>query len=461
MPSPPVWFLNNGQSTGSAVLVWVRPIGGGTAEQRLLTAQHVLRLNDQLNGPYSQTLKVWPPDVGYNDATAIPVTVDTILSPDPSLPLQHPEDLAFLSLPSGATGSSPSGLLPFGECVAGLGGLDIFGYVSGDDLITVQKGVVRPAPYSAWTYDFLDATSGIGTLVPGQGAPAGGVSGGGVFLKDRCAGIYRGEFQNIGQHLFLPLTRVRDWLFAKGWELVDQSVSGRVAAITTGIDAVDKLKAAGDVRALLNANQQQINELKEALVDFAFCKQLHDVLHGIHLAFQDVSMSLTMRELSAFRFKIFVQTVELRLQEIDDIFAKTAATAMLQNREAVWVDSLKKSFRVAQGSLFSDDVAIAFCDELQSILQRNLPSINMQLVGLARAMKLQQLSQLFGTISQMKVVSAQQKDECLRSQEACLTLRADLLDNVETHNRWQEMDDKLWLAHSPPCLLWLRMRRGR
>ena len=127
------------------------PCSDSVPEQRLLTAQHVLRMNDKLTGPFSQALIAWPPEVGKVDGTSVVVKIDTDLTPDGGKALEHPEDLAFLTLPAGATGSTPTGLLPYTECAKGLKGLDIYGYISGDDLINAHKGIVDPAPFRGWS----------------------------------------------------------------------------------------------------------------------------------------------------------------------------------------------------------------------------------------------------------------------------------------------------------------------
>ncbi len=65
------------------------------------------------------------------------------------------------------------------------------------------------------------SASAVGILGPGNGRPAGGVSGGGVFYKGRLAGLYRGAFIDTGEHLFLPITRLREWCDFRGYELVN------------------------------------------------------------------------------------------------------------------------------------------------------------------------------------------------------------------------------------------------
>jgi hypothetical protein len=271
-----------------------------------------------------------------------------------------------------------------------------------------------------------------------------------VFLGDRYLGIYRGAFHTLGQHIFLPLTRIRDWLASRdgGWELVDLSVAAQVTTVSQGIVAMKALDQDQRVKDLLAASSQQNAELKATLVDFTFCKLLHDVLHSIQLTFLELSTSSGMGDLNSFQYATALRTIRQWTLQIDKIFQENAATRVLKDRERVWVDKLVHLVQAAQGLVFSQENAADFCDDLQPFVQRDLPSLNGQLFSLARSMKLQELSALFGDVAGLPDLAAEEVQLCRESQDTCLTLRASLLEHVEAHNRWQEMDDKLWLAQT-------------
>lgn len=147
MATLPVWFLQAGQSEGSAVLVWVQPVGSRVTEKRLLTAQHVLRPSeDKRNGSYPSKIRAWPPDVGFLSDKRFDLELDLVLTPSDATPLVNAEDFAFLKIPPEATGATPSGLLTDAVCIVGLSDLNIVGYTNGQALIDLD-GVVRPAPH--------------------------------------------------------------------------------------------------------------------------------------------------------------------------------------------------------------------------------------------------------------------------------------------------------------------------
>jgi hypothetical protein len=222
----PVWYLQAGtvdaegkfttKGQASAVLVAARKKGENEARKLLLTVQHAIR---SPSGPYFTAFRAWPPDFGYNDTLAKSASIFDVLTPAENAPFVAPEDLAFLQIPADATGSPPAALVDDAEYTENLEELDIAGYISGEELIKDYKGLVKPAIYPNWRLVGKDVPSAIGILGPGNGTPADGVSGGGVFYRDRLVGVYRGMFKHTAQHVLLPVSRLREWCEQRGYEM--------------------------------------------------------------------------------------------------------------------------------------------------------------------------------------------------------------------------------------------------
>jgi hypothetical protein len=454
MPTPPVWFLDNGQSTGTAVLVTVRPKGGGNAEQRLLTARHVLRLNDKLAGPYSTSMRAWPVDVGYNDGTAVPVEIDLNLTESEAQPVTDPDDLAFLKLPAGRTGATPAGLLPYAQFGPDLGSLDIFGYVSGKDLIDLQQGLVRPAPYREWTFTVPNATAGYALLSSGKGSPAGGVSGGGIFVGERLAGIYRGEVTNVGQHVFMPITRIWDWLGTRhpAWELTDITVAGDIHTITEGLVGIVSLKEEPSVKAKLADARTKIQLLTNVLDQFLICKVLHDHLHNMQRPAQNSLKAAKSDPFDGDRLSSF-NTARKEMAELSDEISKTIAKiadqhTVLHASAQAWHTKLAeflKSARTAGIDKRRKDASKASRD-IERLVRVQLVSINEDLVKHVRAMELSVLSGLLRGLAALPQMTAAIIAALEEGGKACDRVRGELEAHMHVHDDWQEMEPLMWDA---------------
>lgn len=227
----PVWYLQCGEAgpgttfdirgQASAVLVTVKNTTTQAIHKLLVTAQHALRSGgDQRTGPWHPAFLAWQPNAGYNPATAIPVTVFAGLTPDSTLPLAEAEDFAFLELPRDATGSLSARLLPDMDCVPGLQSLNIVGFVDGQEIILNHNGRIEAGEHPHWRFVSHNNANAICVLAPGDGTPKAGASGGGVFRGEQYAGVYRGQFTRAGEHIFVPVSRIREWCRARGYTLV-------------------------------------------------------------------------------------------------------------------------------------------------------------------------------------------------------------------------------------------------
>lgn len=221
--SYPIWFLRHGNSESSAVLVRIRKAGSPDSSVRLLTVQHAVRQttpNSNEYGNYAGTINAWAPEFGFNPQRPIQVRVDTALSPPDQNPQLNVPDLAFLSIVGNLESEEPVPLLPDLKCKAGLTGLTVAGFSGGDNYLRQHRDLVIAPAYSGWKFGARGAGLQDGTLV-GPGGPEAGASGGGVFRGDQYAGLYRGEFVGLGGHLFIPIYSIRNYLAARGYELVD------------------------------------------------------------------------------------------------------------------------------------------------------------------------------------------------------------------------------------------------
>ncbi|HKB98804.1 MAG TPA: hypothetical protein VKD23_08465 [Terriglobales bacterium] len=189
----PVWYLQAGSADGagnfqvhnqaSAVLVAAQKKGENDARKFLLTVQHALRSGDLRAGCYHTIFHAWPPSVGYNPATAIPVSILAELTPDATSPLAEPEDLAFLLLPRGATGSPVASLLEDALCQPNLDELNIAGTSAAIISLTTTPALSRRrrTPTGAsWEWP---PQAPLESSVPETGDPQGGSAAEASFIK--------------------------------------------------------------------------------------------------------------------------------------------------------------------------------------------------------------------------------------------------------------------------------------
>jgi hypothetical protein len=226
----PVWYLQPGTkddqgkftraNQASAVLVAARKNGENEAHKFLVTVQHAIRpLEEPPRGLYYRAFRAWPPDFAYHDTLAKSAELFDDLTPAEGAPFAGAEDLAFLKI-GDATGSPPAALIDDAQYTEDLEELKIAGYPGGEHLMTTHKGFVKPETYKNWRLVQRNVPDAIGIIGPGEGTPLKGVSGGGVFFRDRLIGIYRGMFEATGQHVLLPVSRLREWCQLRGYEMV-------------------------------------------------------------------------------------------------------------------------------------------------------------------------------------------------------------------------------------------------
>ncbi|WP_050025074.1 hypothetical protein [Verrucomicrobium sp. BvORR034] len=452
----PVWFLDTGISEASAVLVWVRPIPAPgdagpppAAERRLVTAQHVLRTNDQTDGPYSANLLAWPPGISYQGFPPFELEVDRLLSPTDSTPLQGPEDFAFLKFKS-ATGADPSPLLSDEACKKGMGGLNICGYTTGSPLIDVHQGETVPAPHPAWTLlNHLKELS-MGILSPGMGSPTRGTSGGGVFQEDRYAGVYRGAFGPQGQHCFIPIPHLRTWLRAHGYEFVDLSVTGQLGEIGKQLVSVAQQKTDPAVSALLAPRRHYLQLLSDTLLEFRTQKMLHDHLHYLQLPYATAAWAARAGLQDATNLNTYETAIcgisgrmELTAKSITAIPQDAGNNLMLeQERARVWHTDIQNALKSASTTQDNYAGASKACDTIGSILRRQMSRINNNLVQNADMMDLTILADLLEQVGSMS--TAPGRDDLLSGSKACSTVHTSLKESIDLHHRWQDLDNLLW-----------------
>lgn len=454
----PVWFLDTGISEASAVLVWVRPIPiPGAAgpppapEHRLLTAQHVLRTIGNTDGPYSSNLQAWPPGVSYHGSLPFALEVDRTLTPSDTTPLQDAEDFAFLKLKT-ATGANAAPLLADAACKDGLNGLDICGYSTGSALLENHQGETIPVPYPNWRllqYQFAHAR---GILSPGSGSPQRGTSGGGVFLEDRYAGVYRGAFGPEGEHCFLPIPNLRIWLQARGYEFVDLSVTGQVDVIVKQLVSVVQHKSDPGVSPLLANAQEDLRTLSNILLEFRTQKHLHDHLHKIQLQYSSAAWAARAGLEDEEKLNTYEQAVtgmDMALKEtsksINEIPQDAGDNIRLEKTRAQhWYKNLRDALDTAATSGENSASAIKACDTIGTTLRRQMSLINGKLIENADNMDLKMLGNLLKQIG--NTLPAPEREELLIGSDACGTVQVALKDGVDLHNRWQKLDNTLWDA---------------
>jgi hypothetical protein len=445
MSSLPVWFIDANGAQGSAVLVWVKKKGAPEARQYLLTAQHVVREEDSRTGPYCTSISAWQEDTGYNPVGGIPVTVDLDLSPDPAQPLVNAEDIAFLELPPGAAGVSPPPLIPFAQCTPTIPGLTIAGYISGNILINIHKNIVKPAVFQGWTYDNWLPGSASGVLTPGSGKPAGGVSGGGVFLDGRYLGVYRGEFENVAQHIFIPVTRIREWCAARGHELQDLSIEGKVEAIEKTIEELHSLKDNPMVKQRVDSSKQEMQTLKNVLAKFRLDKLLHDYLHRMQKQYLNANKAARAAEFDDIAIDDFTTAIRGIKEEVIGV-SNTLDELAPGAKKPSWLKGLQDALSQADTASAEQQSAQVMCRKIGTTLRTNLPSINQDLVDGAAEMDLSRLGNLLGDIGRLPSVSSSHSEGLLAGQKTCTDTDAEIKALTAVHHTWQGIDVSLWDA---------------
>lgn len=452
LSTSPVWFIAAGNQEGSAVLVWVRPIGSKVSELRLVTAQHLLRQNKAPAGTYAIAIQGWLPGDGFNPATAVPLAIDTVLTPPENLPMAGSEDFAFLTLAPGFTGI-PSPLLADALCQPVLNNITLSGYPGGAAFNAVHRGVVTPVVYAQCTFvDYLVAIAS-GILNPGLGAPVAGVSGGGVFSEGRYAGVYRGEFTAVGQHTFIPVNVLRQWCLSHGYELVDLPVTEQVTSIQESLDVTVAMVTAegtnAGIKSITDPARQKLGDLKSLLDEFLVYKLLHDSLHLVQLQF--ASMASAVRSTPLVDLGLF----ELALDGIESILpgaislinSYLSPPRTFKTTEGRWVEALDAAIKMGREAADEDTAkAVSACMQIRSILRTHLPRINVALVEAARSMDLGLLSTLFRNISLLPGLPAAVAENYKQSAAVSLTLSQGLQQQIQVHDLWQTIDVTLWDA---------------
>jgi hypothetical protein len=241
MPDPPpVWYLQAGisdaagnfspRTQASAVLVMAAPLRAdgspGHPEQLLLTVQHAIRSQSdpkggKYEGPFWTAYRAWPAGSHYLNKYSHPLELHPVLVPDANAVFTHATDLVFLKFTRGQNGHHAASLLKDEEIEEGMKKLTVLGYDSGEDLHQANEDEVIPAPHSGWTYHNYLINKDSGVLADGGSNPQPGASGGAVMSEDRVAGLYRGAFPGLGQHVFMPLPVIRKWCELRGYLLLN------------------------------------------------------------------------------------------------------------------------------------------------------------------------------------------------------------------------------------------------
>lgn len=457
----PVWYLQAGrmapskefvvESQASAVLVVVKSIKTAKTHKVLLTVQHALRTGtDKRSGPFHPTFRAWAPGYGYHNGTGIEVSVFSELTPDATGVFAEPEDLAFLELPVDATGSAPCRLAKNTDCAIGLGSLSVVGFISGDDLIQNHAGRVEYASHPNWRFVSADEVKGICILGPGDGSPAGGVSGGGVFKGDNFLGIYRGAFISTGEHLFLPITRVREWCRLREYDLVDPSAtSALMDEIAVGIGTLGDQLPNKALRAHLDKSKELMEKLRTNLALFKSYKNLHDGLHQVQLLLGSVENAAKRLPDSG---------AADQMDEYLSVFSREAKTTQatietlpgepptLRMKESVWLKQFVEALETGRSGLAHSEQGPArqATKTLRRVLRFQMPRINTELSVSAEAMNLVGLRDLFADATILPGLS----DEATRSfkagQSSTDQVFQRLQAQVSLHSAWQNVDQMLW-----------------
>lgn len=457
--SLPVWFLRcAGLPPGaeaSAAFILVRNRESNSIHSLLVAAQHSMR-TEKIQGGYYTEILAWPPGIGYNDQTAIKVTLFPKLSPPESNPWVEPEDLIFLEVPADQAGDEPCRVDLKCDFSAALFPLEIVGFDGGAALINAHRGIVKHASHPNWKLVGRDGPRAIGILGEGGIPPQWGASGGGVFLNGAYVGVYRGMYTKTGQHLFLPLDRVRRWCQMRNFDLINlepEPVDVQVQKIKTGVDTIAGSNTPG-LPALLAANQKVITRLKSNLALFNSYKQLHDGLHQVQ--FQFTRLVEDAKCLPERQAATRVESLFQKFQEVDASNFETWIGTLPEEPETVrgleneWLakfrDAAINGSRALGGNLITKMAVNKSVLDLRGVLAREMPHVNQLLSACARSMKLASLTELFAQVAKLPGVSQPFIDASLAGQESTFRLHQRLLAQVELHTAWQTADESFWLT---------------
>jgi hypothetical protein len=451
----PVWYLQSGEITNegkfndigqaSGVVVSVCD-AAGNRHRLLLTVQHALRSGaDKQSGKFHPAYRGWPPGRGFNDGTAIPLSVFEPLTPKSEEPFADAQDIAFLKLPPEAAGSPPARLIRNEQCLLNLQPLTIAGFISGSDLVDTHYGIVTYATHPNWRFVHQDLTSSKCILGPGDGAPGPGVSGGGVFKESEFVGIYRGKYDTTGEHLFLSIITIRLWCRERGFELLDPNI----ANIITGIGTLGEESVNTGLRNYLKNGSGLLVNLRANLGLFQSYKNLHDSLHRVQRQIKFLESAAkglpeTAESLDEF-LGIFMgetQTAEAAINSLPgtpDIFRPP---------EKEWLATFKNALQECRSCMDRGDSEGAPKEAriVRRYLRSEMPRIDLALSNAARAMNLKGLKDLFKTASHLPGLSTEAVTslETGRNSTEQISQRVDA--HLELHNTWQRIDRDLWDA---------------
>jgi len=460
----PVWYLQAGpktaagefvfQSQASAVLLAVKNRKTKKIHKLLVTAQHALRTGaDRRSGAYHPAIRVWPPAVGYHPSTGKFVTIFSELTPEEVAVLAEPEDFAFLELPADAGGSPPCRLAEDRNCIVGLEGLTIVGFVGGEANILNHNAKVEYASYLNWRFVSTDEAKGIRIVAPGEGIPDGGGSGGGVFHGDQFMGIYRGAFLTAGEHLFLPITRLREWCGLRGFDLEDPSSNSiKVAEISQSIAHMTREMHNSGLQALVAASSDLIRKLRADLALFKSYKDLHDRLHQVQIRLprvESAARNLATDPMAADQMDEFLASFSAEkggMQAAINTLPMTPPT--LRMKEAAWLKLFDEAIKTGRGGLArSDEESARFAAKMfRRVLRVHLPRINGELSVCAEAMNLLGLRELFANATDLPGLSAEAKKSFEGAQITTGQVSQRLQAQLKLHSAWQDVDGNLWSA---------------
>jgi hypothetical protein len=476
----PVWYLQGGAmnaegkfapcSQASAVLVATRKKGENAARKLLLTVQHAMRSgSDKRSGPYHPEFRTWPPGVGYDAAQGIPVTIFPELTPKAATTLAEPEDLAFLELPPDKTGSPAAILLEDSLCQPDLAELEIAGYISGENLIKNHANIVKAAIHPEWRFVSMLPASAVGILGPGKGQPAEGVSGGGIFHAERLVGLYRGAFIGTGQHLFLPVKRLREWCELHGYELVSVGANAtpsrdeltpssqtiNAQQISQTLWTLARLMQNPDIREAAIVFDSDFKLAKEQIGLLVDYKQLHDGLHTLQISLYD-QIVIEMMYFPDDQQAIY--DLQIHLQALDELLydlQKVAARRRIREEETAWIKQVLVPSRDAMNHalLARDKEKLSDAARAINRLLATRPSmINTSLCNAAKALRLPKLLEDLEKLGEDMARLGKENRHFLQFREgitnlSALSTRLDAL--ITRHNLWQGVDNELrWLASS-------------
>ena len=228
----PVWLLQAGnvkvngdcsiESQTSGIAITVRSSESNSIRKVILTSQFFLR-RGRNDGPYLNYIRGWPAGAALRETTASNLTLLRSISPLESHPSNQDHDFVFLELQEQSWPVAQ--VLPDDMLKTSLSDLSIVGYQGGIRRIQVDtNSVVIPSRYSGWQCKSPLKREGSAILLGGGSAsPTLQESGAGVFWQGWLAGMYQGLFPSFpysGVYLFIPMSRIREWLAARGYSLV-------------------------------------------------------------------------------------------------------------------------------------------------------------------------------------------------------------------------------------------------